>query len=90
MTKRYEFEVVPADSLPTEPALTKLQNMILIAFKEHGQMIDEELCGLPVFAEWKDSTIWKRRSELSEMGRLMMAGEKRNSRGRWMTIWMLP
>lgn len=76
-----------ADSL--KPHLSRIQVMVMSAFQEHGPMIDEELVNLPVFREWKDSTIWKRRSELVAMGKIIYGGEKKNSRQKWMTIWRL-
>lgn len=71
------------------PHINNLQSAVLQAFRDHGDMIDEELMDLARFTEYQESTIRTRRSELVEKGFLIKKGEARNSRGQFMSLWGL-
>ena len=88
--------VRPTDPPPAQaaaaamvPQRLTLQQQVLAAVTASGPMHDEALEQLPAFAAYAPSTIRKRRSELAQHGVLVAVGERRNSRGRRMTLWDL-
>lgn len=67
--------------------LNRIQRFVLAAFYRHPEgMTDQELFELPTFMEWTGSTIRTRRSEITKLGLLIYAGEKKNSRQKWATV----
>lgn len=72
--------------------LSRLQQVVLALFVQHGDMTDSELTdryhstpGLPVVA---DDTPRKRRSDLTRLRMLVETGERRrNHRGQMETVW---
>jgi hypothetical protein len=71
------------------PHLNVLQERIKAAFHESGPLSDERLERLPQFAEYGQTTISKRRTELFQRGLLVPVGDEINSRGRRMLVWAL-
>jgi hypothetical protein len=74
------------------PHLTELHERVLLAFRMHGTLTDEELERLPEFTDYSPSTIRKRRSELyRDHKRLCENGATRpNARGTAeLTVWRL-
>jgi hypothetical protein len=69
--------------------LSEFHERVLAAFRINGPMTDEVLERLPVFASLAPSTARKRRSELYQLGRLVIHGLVTNSRGVPMTIWAI-
>jgi hypothetical protein len=70
--------------------ISELHERVLAAFRINGPMTDEVLERLPVFQSLAPSTARKRRSELYQIGKLVIYGTVTNSRGRPMIIWSLP
>lgn len=68
--------------------LNELHDRVLAALRR-GPMTDADLEELPEFAGFGPATIRKRRSELFQMGRLTIAGERKNKRGRTMKVWAI-
>jgi len=74
-----------------ERDVSKLQAMVLQAFADHGPMNDRELERLPQFAKYAQSTVRKRRTELSQRGKLVLSDFGRKSpHGCMMQVWELP
>ena len=69
--------------------LSELHERVLAAFRINGPMTDEVLERLPVFASLAPSTARKRRSELYQLGKLVIYGMVTNSRGRPMIVWTI-
>jgi hypothetical protein len=59
------------------PILTRIQALVLSAYRLHGPMTAKECERLPAFAEYGFSTVRKRISELVQLGRLVATGVER-------------
>lgn len=89
MVRRNDLPAAHKAAEAVLPILSKLQARVLMAFEQHGPMIDEELVALPEFSADYGPTVWRRRSDLSKLGKLINIGEKLNRRGQAMTLWKL-
>jgi len=65
--------------------LSNLQEKVLRAFRDNGEMTAHECELLPQFWNLSASTVRKRISELSHLGKLVDTGERREG----MTVWRI-
>lgn len=72
-----------------EPKLSNLQRQVFEWIRDHGPVIDSQLVALAYSMGYSESTLRKRRTELSQMGMLELCGERKNERGRSELSWQV-
>ena len=72
-----------------EPKLSNLQRQVFEWIRDHGPVIDSQLVTLAYSMGYSESTLRKRRTELSQMGMLELCGERKNERGRSELSWQV-
>jgi hypothetical protein len=83
MHRRDDMQTAIDASERVAPCRQVLQQQILTAFRARGAMTDGELEQLPQFADYRPSTVRKRRSELYQAGSVIATLDRRDG----MTVW---
>lgn len=69
--------------------LTDLQRKVFDFVRERGIVIDSDVVAWGYTQGYAESTLRKRRTELSQMGMLELCGSRKNSRGRRELSWQV-
>ena len=72
-----------------EKKLNDLQATVLEFIRQRGTVIDSDLVARGVSQGYAESTLRKRRTELSQMGLLELVGQRKNQRGRKELVWQV-
>lgn len=70
-------------------SLNDLQATVLEFIRQRGTVIDSDLVAWGVSQGYAESTLRKRRTELSQMGLLELVGQRKNQRGRKELVWQV-
>lgn len=89
MVRQGDHETSTAAAEKVVKFRNRLQESVLEAFRELGDMTDWTLENLDRFRTYGPSTIRKRRSELYQLGLLKAVGKQRRDNGIPMTIWSI-
>lgn len=89
MVRRNDHSTSVAAAVALADSINALQQKVIEAFEEHGDMTDWKLENLPRFAVYGPSTIRKRRSELYQAKRIVENGVETNPNGKQMKVWHL-
>lgn len=65
--------------------LTEMQSKVLQVLQKYGPMTDEQLSRR--MAKYPGSTVRTRRAELVSMHKVREYAEKKNARGRFVSVW---
>lgn len=82
-----ETSVEAAQSV--EPNLTELQKKVYYFIKSKGMVTDSQIVEFGAMHGYAESTLRKRRSELSAIGALEFCGTRKNARGRKEGVWQV-
>lgn len=69
--------------------LTELQRKVFDFIRERGTVIDSDVVTWGYTQGYAESTLRKRRTELSKMGMLELCGSRKNLRGRRELSWQV-
>lgn len=72
-----------------DPQLGHIQRIVFDFIAKKGTVIDSDLVIWGATMGYAESTLRKRRSELSQMGVLEMVGSRTNARGRKELVWQV-
>jgi hypothetical protein len=72
-----------------EPRLSDLQKIVWEYIRSRGTVIDSDLVAWGISQGYAESTLRKRRTELSQMGLLELVGQRKNQRGRKELVWQV-
>jgi len=72
-----------------KPHLTDLQKKVYYYIKSHGMVTDSQIVEFGAQHGYAESTLRKRRSELSQLGALEFCGTRQNARGRKEGVWQV-
>ena len=78
-----------AAAAAVEPRLSDLQKIVWEYIRSRGTVIDSDLVSWGISQGYAESTLRKRRTELSQMGLLELCGQRKNQRGRKELVWQV-
>jgi len=87
MVRRDDAETAIAAAARVQGRLSELQRRVHAEIERLGGATGEEVEQLPQFAALAPSTVRRRITDLRDLGLVVAAGERPNSRGLPMTVW---